>query len=272
MRWHLLLVLAVVVTAGCNSLFAAGDDASDAATETLTPAPVPEVTLTPERWEIAPGVSSDGVDNVTALVAAHRAATANQSYVWRERRGATTDLNRTVPVADQTVARVESGSTYYFWTVDERIRLQSGLRTVANYSEYVDGAVQENRYQFAGGPTYRRQQFDPAPPSEHRHIGLSATSAIRQYFDVENTTVSAVRIDGRRHYRIVAGDWPGFAAESVSNGTVTAVVSPDGFVRSLEAAYTIYSADQSRRVRYAFTYERVGNTTVDPPDWFRKDR
>jgi len=267
MRWRLLVVLAVVVIAGCSSLFATGE-ADDTATDTLTPAPVPEVTPTPEQWPVAPGVSGDGVDNVTALVAAHRAATANQSYVWRERRGVTTDQNGTVPVVDQTVARVESGSTYYFWTVDERIRLQSGLRTVANYSEYVDGTVQANRYKFAGGPTYERQQFDPASPSEHRHVGLSATSAIRQYLDVENATVSAVRIDGRRHYRIVAGDWPGFATESVSDGTITAVVSPDGFVRSLEAAYSIYSADESRHVRYAFTYERVGNTTVDPPDWY----
>lgn len=137
MRWRVLVALAVVLTAGCGSLFAAGDETDGSATDSLTPAPVPEVTPTPERCGIAPGL-----------------------------------------------------------------------------------------------------------------------------------TVSTVRLDGRPHYLVVGRNWPDFTGETVHNGTVTAVVSPEGFVRSLEAVYTVRSVGQPRRVRYGFTYEQVDNTTVEAPDWY----
>ena len=269
MRWRVLVALAVVLTAGCGSLFAASDDTGTAATDTLTPAPVPAETPTPERWDLAPGLTSTGVVDLEALVAAHRAATANRSYVWREFRGTSAHVNGSIPIQDRTVAEVESRSRYHLRSGDQRVRLRSGLTNVANYSEYADGTVRTIRFRFVGRTSYERRHTHPTDPNDHRLVGASATSAIRQYLALSNVTVSAVRLDDRPYYLVVGRNWPAFTGETVHNGTITAIVSPDGFVRSLEAVYTVRSVGQPRRVRYGFTYEQVDNTTVEPPDWYR---
>ncbi|MFC7141623.1 hypothetical protein ACFQMA_17515 [Halosimplex aquaticum] len=266
MRWRLLVALAVVVTAGCGSLFG-GDERADPATDTLTPAPVPEVTPTPEQWPVAPGVTANAVADADALVAAHRAATANRSYVWRERRGTTTHPNESVPLFDRTVARVESQTVYHVWTGQERVRLRTGLTSVADYSEYADGTERIVRYRYVGRSDFERQRRHPVDATAHRHIGLSAASAIERYLDVESATVAAVSVDGRRHYEVVGRNWSRPDDDRVTDYTVVAVVSPEGFVRSLDASYTVRSVGEPRRVRYTFAYEKVGETTVDPPEW-----
>ncbi|WP_436925897.1 hypothetical protein [Halosimplex amylolyticum] len=265
MRWRLLVALAVVLTAGCGSLF--GQQSPGPATDTLTPAPVPEVTPTPERWGIAPGLSGNSVADVDALVTAHRAATAGRSYVWRERRGTTTRSNGTVPLFDRTVAKVESATVYRVWTGDERVRLRTGLTNVANYTEYADGTDRIVRYRYVGWRDFEHQRRHPIDATAHRHIGVSATQAIERYLAVESARVAAVGVDDRRHYEIVGRNWTRPVGDRVTNYTVTAVVSTDGFVRSLDVSYTVHSLGHPRRVRYAFAYERVGNTTVDPPVW-----
>ncbi|WP_123536420.1 hypothetical protein [Halosimplex salinum] len=267
MRWRLLVALAVVLTAGCGSLFGAGQQSFDA-TDTLTPAPVPEVTPTPERWGIAPGLTGDAVADIDALVAAHRAATTDRSYVWRERHGSTTRPNGSVPLFDRTVARVELQSVYRVWSGDERVRLRSGLTNVANYSEYADGTERIVRYRYVGRTDYEHYRVHPIDAVAHRHIGLGATDAIERYLAVGNATVAAVSVDDRRHYEVVGRDWDRPASDRVSDYTVVAVVSPEGFVRSLDVSYTVRSVGPPRRVRYSFAYERVGETTVDPPAWF----
>ena len=74
-----LLVL-ILIFAGCNGVFG-GNSRS---TETLTPAQVPtdEPTPTPAP-QIAPGLTSAGIKNGSALVAAHRSVIRNQSFVVR---------------------------------------------------------------------------------------------------------------------------------------------------------------------------------------------
>ncbi|WP_415378795.1 hypothetical protein [Halosimplex sp. TS25] len=270
MRWRLLLALAVVVTAGCGSLVGA-DERPDAATDTLTPAPIPEVTPTPERWGVAPGLTGNSVADLDALVAAHRAATANRSYVWRERRGSTTGPNGSVPLFNRTVAQIESQSVYHVRAGDERVRLRSGTTTVADYSEYADGTDRFVRYRHVGRRDYERERRHPIDPNGHPHIGLSAAGAIERYLDVESAAVAAVTVDDRRHYEVVAHNWSRADDDRVSGYAVTAVVSPAGFVRSLDVSYTVHAAGQSRRVRYAFAYERVGETTVDPPEWYAEE-
>ncbi|WP_459194344.1 hypothetical protein [Halosimplex sp. J119] len=269
MQWRLLVALAVVVTtAGCGSLFGANGQSSGPATDTLTPAPVPEVTPTPERWPVAPGLTGSGIADVDALVAAHRAATTNRSYVWRERRGSTTRQNGSVPLFDRTVAHVESSSVYRVWSGEQTILLRSGTASVANYSEYADGTELFVHYRYVGRNDSELQRRHAIHANAHQRIGLRATDAIENYLDVESATVAAVSVDGRRQYEVVGRNRTTPAGDRRTNYTVVAVVSPEGFVRSLDATYTTRSAGEPRRVRYAFTYENVGETTVDPPAWY----
>ena len=65
MRWRTLAVVALLVCAGCSSLVDGGEEPADPAT--MTPAPVPATTPTPERWPVTPGLSARGVVDVDAL-------------------------------------------------------------------------------------------------------------------------------------------------------------------------------------------------------------
>ncbi|MFB6173916.1 MAG: hypothetical protein ABEI39_04660 [Halobacteriales archaeon] len=267
MRWRSLFVVVAVLTAGCGSLVGADDPGRDRPTETLTPAPVPEVTPTPERWPVAPGVTGAGVADLDTLVAAHTGAAANTSYVWRERRGTTADPNATIPLFDRSVAEVASPSRYYVWTSEERVRLRSGLRHVANYSEFTGDGVRTIRYRLVGQSDYEYQRRHPVSASSNTFVGGAVSAALRRYLAVERATVSRTRVDGDTHYLVVGRNWTRFAGGEVTDYTVRALVSEDGFVRRLSATYTVQSVGQPRCVRYSFAYDRVGNTTVDPPGW-----
>ncbi|MFB6173915.1 MAG: hypothetical protein ABEI39_04655 [Halobacteriales archaeon] len=271
MRWRLVVLVAVVLTAGCGSLFAADGGAERAEQATLTPAPVPEITPTPEQWPLAPGLTADGVADADVLAEAHREAVANRSYVFRVRRGFGVRVNGTVPTNHTTVARVESPRVYRVWTHEEEVRFQRGLTQLDNYSVYANGTASTIRSQLPDQlPTVRRQSAI-TPAVQHRHIGVRATDAVRQFLAVGNVTVTPVRFDGRRHYLVSGGSYSGFAAGALDNENVTALVSPEGFVRSLDVSYSVRRMGDPRSVRYTFTYERVGNTTVDRPDWVDAD-
>jgi hypothetical protein len=260
MRWRLLVAVAVVLTAGCGSL-AGGSSGTD----TLTPVPVPETTPTPDQWPVAPGLTGDAVADRGALVAAHRAATADRSYVWRERRGSTAG-NGSVPLFDRAVATVESDSKYHVRVADDRVRLDTVLTNVAEYAEYADGAERVVRYRHVGQSASQYRRRSPVDASRNRQIGLRAGDAIDRYLAVERATVAAVSVDDRRHYEVVGRDWTR-GDDRVIDYVAVALVSPEGFVRSLDVSYTVRSVSQPRRVRYSFTYEGINETTVDPPDW-----
>ena len=273
-----LAVVALVVLAGCGSFAAGsgdsgggngagGDGASGGgapgnANGIITAAPVPETTPTPDPWPVAPGVSANGVVNVDALVAAHLRAVRGQSYVWREWRG--TSPNETVALALRQRARVEGEGTYTHWsvrTVGSRVPME------ANYSQYVvDGAG------YAEVPSYGLNRTVRRPvqaTGATERIGTRAAVAIRLYLNRSpaRTTVSRTSFEGRRYYRVVSEGGPVVAVGTPSNVTVSALVSAEGFVRSLSVRYRRDEFDGTAWVRYEFAYEGVGETTVDPPDW-----
>jgi hypothetical protein len=278
MGWRWLLVCALVALAGCGAVF--GTD-TVATSETLTPAPVPETagTATPDNESIAPGLTRTGVTDVDALVAAHRTATADRSFVWVERRGRVFGESRvsaTAPVAlrNRTVARVESPTVYRVRTRRNTVRLGPESVDVASYSAYADGRDRHVQYTpgdgGAGGrPAERYRTLDAVSVHESEHVGGAATSAIRNFLSVENATVSATRVGGRTRYLIRSHQPPLAGSRQIRNYTVTATVSPDGFVRSLDVSFVWVTSALPRKVRYAFAFEDVDETTVDPPAWYR---
>ena len=270
MRWALLAVAALVVLAGCSSLFAAGEERrgeSGGLDGTLTPAPVPEVTVTPtpERWPVAPGLSRTGVADVEVLVAAHRAALANRSYTVTQWRGSASPPNETVELFRVSEAAVESSRRYVAWTSRTRVRIGNGLTNVADYREFVTGQVRRLRYLVDGhvDPIYVRRhavdaRFNP-------YVGDPAVAAIRRHLPVANATVARTRVDGRRYFEVVGGR-DDSRTENRRDYTVRALVSPAGFVRSLNVTY-VETGVYPLRVRYRLAYTGVGETTVDPPAW-----
>ena len=266
-RWHALALVALVLLSGCSSFVGSEGVAGDESPEpTVTPAPVPEVTPTPDPWPVAPGISGAGVVDVDTLVDAHLRAVRGQSYEFTERRGTSETSNGTVPMSLDHRARVESENTYSRWAVNT---VGSRLPREANYSQYVvDGDG------FAEVPalgTNRTLRRSIRSSNATARIGSEAAAAIRRYLDRSpgRTTVDSTRVDGQPYYRVESRGGAVTAVVNASNVTISALVSPAGFVRSLDVGYRETRLGDSHRVRYRFAYDRVGTTTVDPPDWVR---
>ncbi|WP_135366587.1 hypothetical protein [Halosimplex halophilum] len=267
MRYRALGIVVLVCLAGCSGLFA-GPEGSDR--ETLTPAPVPTATqaTATETRALPPGVGGDGDLRLDALVAAHREALTDRSYVWRERR-ATTRANATAteprPVR---AARVAAEDCYRFWAESYTVDLGMETRVAYNYTEYVSGGVGHVRLENFRTDAWEYYRL-PAPPAGQR-VGAATGRAIRRYLRLPagNVTVSAGRVDGERRY-LVAGEGAGPPrVDDARDYSVAAVVDGDGLVRSLSVGYRAAGFEDARRVRYEFTLERFGNVTVDPPRWY----
>jgi hypothetical protein len=294
----LAAVVLLALVAGCGALFADGGGESTPA-ETVTPAPVPEVTPTPERWPVAPGLTGSGVADVDVLVAAHLDAVANRSYTWREHRGAavvfdgtgnTTALdggagtdtgltdgaanarNTSVVLSLSTFARVASPTEYLAWASSHRLSVDGETRPVANYTEYSGGAARYVRYRFSGGPQPNYDQLGVVDAGDSEVIGQAAADAIRRYLPAENATVAETLDDGELAYEVHAyrDDIPGVG--SIHDYAARAVVSPDGFVRSLNVSYVAVSAGITRQVHYRFAYTRINETSADEPSWVGERR
>jgi len=269
MNWRALAIATLVVLAGCGSFVGSDGGAGDRSPErTVTPAPVPEVTPTPDPWPVAPGLSARGVVDVNVLVDAHLAALNDTSYEFTEWRGSASPPNASVRLFPETRATVAAPSRYLVWTNSEMVRIDGAITHVGNYTEYVDAPTRLVRYRLVGqiSPTVTRQFAVDAGYNEL--VGGRAATALLQYLTVANTSVARTTVDGQRYYAVSGFERsPGVPGHR--NLSVSALVSPDGFVRSLNATYVAAGVDRPRRFRYRFAYEKVGATTLDAPDWAR---
>ncbi len=76
-----ILIVVMVVLAGCNGVLGGG---SNEPVETFTPVPVPTDKPTPTPVpQLAPGLTGEGIENPSALVAAHTSFLGNHSFTVR---------------------------------------------------------------------------------------------------------------------------------------------------------------------------------------------
>ncbi len=256
MALRLLTVAVVALSAGCGGLAGTGQE-----TPTVTPAPVPEIDA--DDGLVAPGVSADGSIDAGRLARAHAWAVENESYLFRSERGTTsTRGNQTAPTSLRRLLRVERSNTYHYRTDRRLERVDGRPQFLLNYSEYAVDGVGYVRYTTGAdsGVTYR--PVSGATPD--RFVSL-ATEPIRRHLAVDDADVTEVRRDGRRYYEVEATGDRLVTGESVENYTATALLRPDGFVRSLSVSY-VYP-DEQRRAFRRFEYTDAGETTAEEPDW-----
>lgn len=254
-------LLACVALAGCSGVTGVGDT-----DETLTPAPVATPEPTPEPMEtLPPGVARNGVDNVDALVDAHRAALANQSYAWRDRyvrNGSNPDGGDDLDVYHRI--RVENETTYSYATNHRTVWRDGRQRHLGDYTEYADPSGHYARYENVDGETQYRQS---PPATDGAARSGRAAAAIGRFLDVRDGSVAITRVDGQRYYRF-RGETPTFVSpQPIHNYTATALIRPDGLVRSLSVSYAVGRPGRLQQISYRFDYDRIGTTTVERPDW-----
>ena len=261
MRWRLVAVLAVALTAGCVGL------GGETPTETLTPAPVPtDIPDSGPGSTVIPGISADGEMDSTVIAAAHRDALGNQSFVWRSQTDRTGRVgNATTRTGSYEVLVVENATTYYRDT-DTEVGREDGSRIYyPQYTEYADGTY---RFTRALAFTWDRVRYERKPATERYDRFAKTTSrAVERYLNVASVRVEAMSVDGDRVYRLTgqraARAWGG----SIRNYTVRAHVTAAGFVRNLSARYERVRGTSVERFHHQFSFETVGNVTVERPDW-----
>lgn len=220
-----------------------------------------------DRAQLPPGVSTGGIVNLNVLARAHRQVLAGQSYtltrdvsVPRIRSDGIVRIHRVVDY------RVD-GTEYLVKTmlVRKSLRQEFSVR-------YHDG-TRSYLAELAGSTEAYRQ----VPPLDENSLyGTSPSTLTRQLvgtrLSTEQTVLAgSVRRGGERLYRLVGRGQPEWSAlRDVTNYTVVALVRSDGLVREMTINYTVFSGGRFVSYRRTLRYERIGETVVDSPAWYRR--
>ncbi|WP_233547671.1 hypothetical protein [Haloferax sp. Atlit-10N] len=226
--------------------------------------PGPVEPIEPGELERVPGVGPDGIENLTALSAAHERALADESYtLWVDiyrPEGAGPNSTRRQYDTDIAVA----GERYVIAETVESGRERTRLETV-----YYDGDAWYVAETEDGVERTRRVNGNTtAPPVQFEPRGLNR-GLVRQYLDTRATNVTGkVTDENVTYYRIEGSQRPAIGGvEPVQDYQFVAHVDEQGFVADATATYALVSDEGFYWVRFEWTYGRVGETTVAPPAW-----
>ncbi|UPV76570.1 hypothetical protein M0R89_18735 (plasmid) [Halorussus limi] len=217
-----------------------------------------------------PGLSADGVTDPLALADAHREALANASYTlatsYAFRRPNGTVLSQGV-----TTTRVAPGGRPYYAVTSQTQRNATRPLGIARYelATWANETRAVTARQVRGGePTYRevnreRAPFDPNAQWELLYSAFAATNT---------TVVERFERDGTTLFRVVSTEQPGPELASLYGGSysLVAVVDSRGIVRTLQQTYRTTVEGRSTVVSRTVHLTRIGNTTVERPDWYEK--
>ena len=281
-----LVLLAAGAVAGVALTGSSGGPSADAG-EAVEPLAVPESTpvdgavvgtRTPTRTEGAdaepvrsaaavPGLTEDGIADLSALAAAHARTLLGGSYtLWIDTYrppGGDPDGPRTQFDTDVAV----SGERFL---IEENAGDDGDRRRLRTL--YHDGADWYVANETADGRVYERITLrEPTPPPSPNPDNI-ALGLVADYLSTPETAVEGrVGSDGSgtTRYRLVGrGTPPTMDADEVRNYTFVALVDRDGLVRDLTVTYTRTADGGSYRVRKEWTYGRLGETSVETPAWY----
>ena len=123
---------------------------------------------------------------------------------------------------------------------------------------------------------YERVVTDDGPSArrtdESKDVYTNGGEVVEQFLTGLDPTVSVVERAGETYYRLSAigqGAPPTLREVNtrIVDYSVTAYVTPDGFVRTLVVAYSRQSNTETQRISIRFRYGAVGSTSVSKPAW-----
>ncbi|QPV62036.1 hypothetical protein I7X12_14945 [Halosimplex litoreum] len=262
----LVAVALVVVLAGC-SVFAGGGQPTPA--QTVTPAPVPDLgpTDTPppatprERLGAFPAISAEGDINVSGLFTAHIAYLSDHSYTleWNRRTAGGSG-----PIAREYDRRIAVGAdgSFLVRNADE------GTNTTVTYGDR-DGAYR--RVEGSNGA-----DAEPVPAGLTDPVGQryaeTVSFEILTFLNEGYDSVEVVTRNGRPYARVVSDNVPPqipetYSAYAVHDFAATLWIAPEGYVSAVHYEFDLRNIDERIAVEWRYTYDRVGETTVDRPEW-----
>lgn len=263
---HALLFAVLLVTAGCSGVF--GGD-STGTTQTAGP-----------DHQYPPGLTSDGLADSDALVAAHDDHLEDESVTLRERR----------------VRRYENGSLHW--------RSNLTLRTAANRTRFlitsdltgkpIFGESEGRAEVFADGDRVYRSVRTPntswtdvlrtanEEPEQPRNVAPDPTRTDDLYvllnaFEVNDSANVRTSTDDPRRYRVESSTlaYPDLLAshldlDAVRNASLTAVVTSEGRIEEYRLEFVGTKNETLIRGTTVLRYSAVGETNVEAPEWYEE--
>jgi hypothetical protein len=225
--------------------------------------------LGPPGTTLVPGLSREGIENVSALGRAHDRGLANRSYtLWLDFYGPKNVSAPEVRVqrdVDVTVVDDRYRAEYSLEGNDSRTRTRSLYHDGRAWylADYDDPGtnVSYTRY----GPN--ESELAPLDPADIRR------SLVIRYLNTRTSAVTGlVERDGRTLYRVVArGNPAGFVPRGEGSYRAVALVDAEGVVHDLAVEYTRPFGDRIVEVRVEATYARLDETTVTAPAWYETE-
>lgn len=224
----------------------------------------PSTTPSPTPDPYPPGLSADGVGNLTRLADAHVTAVRNRQY--------TLDVVFVgPPEADgfenwsSVRWRLWVGSAHNF-RINATYRHEDRSPRWLEFGVYADGV---NLYRRVETPNETAYDARPAGSSDATSYVFFTRSLLMQYLDTPSTSVNRVVDEetGTVRYRVVAEGTPSGMRTEIQGYRALAWVTPDGRVSSLSVEYTADVGGQLRAVRMGFEYLTYGDADVEQPSW-----
>jgi len=212
--------------------------------------------------EVAPGVTTRGVTNASALAAAHADAVAGRSYEWRVEFEAPTGSNPVLSgERSQTrITRVDAGRAVrrdVFGSGDPPGAFLAGT----DADVYAADGIRHVR---ANGSVAAAPRANAAAVEAAR-AGDRAAALVVRFLDAEETdAVAVVERDGGTYYRVVAR---GTDERVVARYEASALVSPSGLVVRLAVAYRLADGTGSGTVTVVSRYPDLDGVRVERPVW-----
>lgn len=261
MDGRILAIALLAVLAGCGSVIGA-----DGARDTVTPAPVatPDPARSVGPADIAPGVTTAGIEDEEELFNSHVAVTNDTTFEWtaryRQDYGQTGSFEA-IEVRSTTFQPTDDG---YRSKRIQRLITGGEQRFVHIRTVVVDD---DGRYVMTTVVNGSERSFYRTNRSRDPSQFTTPTRPIRFLLVVQNQTVSRVDVGERPHF-LITGSRESIDqnAERVALESRT-IVREDGLIRRLNVSFVGIINGEEVPSQYNLTYSNVGSAQLDEPDW-----
>jgi hypothetical protein len=263
-----LAVVALVVSAGCSGLTGPGATATPEPTQ---PPTVPGTTAdtstgtqttTDSAERLAPGLTSEGVEDALALSNAHVEQLRDASYRYE----LVTESDVANDSHSWTVTTLQYETESRWLLTNERYgALPADLEGQSAY--YGDGERLYSAQNVTESPSYAAptdSDGEPTNPAESLPLPRFARDRIYAAFSATDTHV--VSAESENGLTVVHG----YAAETTYDGEtvtdfhVTATVTDEGVVQALQTRYTVAGEHFETDLRF----DAAGASSVEEPSWY----
>ncbi|SEW11404.1 hypothetical protein [Halobacterium jilantaiense] len=268
-RLTALACVLLVATAGCAGITAQDDATTTAPTQTTAETTATATTESVEQ--LAPGVTTDGVEDARALADAHQSALRDGGFV---KHSNATRTNESVIAARNQTFAVENESLWRLTTTGEGVGVALGV-TNGTYDTYADGSrvLWQLENDTAGNTSYGVMSItidgddQPVPPNQTFEQDTYQSLYERSHvYTLAANADSVEALDGGDGAVELSGSTSELSTRFTRSGDVefTATVSADGLVQSIELSYPSENATVER----SLSFDTDVTDPVEQPEWY----